>query len=116
MLPPLIEDVLVCPRVLLKEKIASFAVEDFVLPLGGPDPDNTVNGVQLRIALFQTLPVLEGQGLSMGVLNVEACAVNPPHIHPRAAEVSIYLKSSCAVANMELFARSPKMLYVNNNN
>ena len=113
MLPPLIEDVLVCPRALLKEKIASFAVEDFVLPLGGPDPDpdNAVNGVQVRAALFQTLPALEGQGLTMAVFNVEACAANPPHIHPRAAEVSINLKSSCAVANnMEFTARSPKMV------
>ncbi|CAM9799943.1 unnamed protein product [Ascophyllum nodosum] len=84
-----------------QEKIASFAVEDFVLPLGGPDPDNTVNGVQLRIALFQTLPVLEGQGLSMGVLNVEACAVNPPHIHPRAAEIIYMLEGDLRVGFTE---------------
>ena len=97
---------------LLKEKIASFAAEDFVLPLGGrdPDPGNSVDGVHLRAALFQTLPALEGQGLALGVLHVEACAISPPHIHPRAAEVSINLKLSCAVASMEVTARSLKMM------
>ena len=67
MLPLLIENVFVRSRVLLKEKIASFAPEDFVLLLGGPDPDNTVDGIQVRVAVFKTLPALEGQGLTMGV-------------------------------------------------
>ncbi|CAN0444968.1 unnamed protein product, partial [Ascophyllum nodosum] len=86
-----------------KEKIASFAVEDFVLPLGGPDPDpdNAVNGVQVRAALFQTLPALEGQGLTMAVFNVEACAANPPHIHPRAAEIIYMLEGDLRVGFTE---------------
>lgn len=82
------------PRPLPQEKIAGFAPEDFVLSLGGPDPDNAVDGVQVRPAVFQTFPALEGQGLTMGVFNVDACAVNPPHTHPRAAEVSMYPKCS----------------------
>ncbi|CAN0597135.1 unnamed protein product, partial [Laminaria digitata] len=34
------------------------------------------------------LPALAGQGISMALVNLGPCAINLPHIHPRATEVS----------------------------
>lgn len=65
-----------------------FNPEDFAFSLGGPDPDNAVNGFQLRGVNLNQLPALEGQGISMALVNLDACAINLPHIHPRATEVN----------------------------
>lgn len=66
-----------------------FNPEDFVFSLGGPDPDMPVDGLQLRAATLGQLPALEGQGIAMALVNLDACAILPPHIHPRATEVNI---------------------------
>ncbi|CAM9329551.1 unnamed protein product, partial [Ectocarpus sp. 12 AP-2014] len=34
------------------------------------------------------LPALDGQGISMALVNLDPCAINLPHIHPRATEVN----------------------------
>ena len=66
-----------------------FNPEDFVFSLGGPElegpsPDS---GVQLAAATLGQLPALEGQGISMAIVNLDACAILPPHYQPRATEV-----------------------------
>ncbi|CAM9761580.1 unnamed protein product, partial [Sphacelaria rigidula] len=77
------------PSELLQDKISKFHPEDFVYPLGGPEAD-TVNdaGLQSRRVGVSELPALEGQGLSMVLVNIEACAINLAHSHPRAAQAS----------------------------
>ena len=64
-----------------------FNPEDFAFSLGGPEPDGAVEGFQLRAVNLNQLPALEGQGISMALVNLDACAINLPHIHPRATEV-----------------------------
>ena len=75
---------LVCP---LQQQITAFDKEDFVFALGGPEPDNLVDNFQLRGVNLNQLPALAGQGISMALVNLGPCAINLPHIHPRATEV-----------------------------
>ena len=65
-----------------------FNPEDFAFSLGGPEPSAPVNGFQIRGVNLNNLPALEGQGISMALVNLDACTINLPHIHPRATEVS----------------------------
>ena len=67
-----------------------FNPKDFVFSLGGPGPEGPApdNGVQFRGVNLNQLPALEGQGIAMGLVNLDACAINLPHLHPRATEVS----------------------------
>lgn len=62
--------------------------EDFAISLGGPEPDALVDGVQIRLATLNEVPALAGQGVSVGLVNLAACAINLPHVHPRGTEVS----------------------------
>lgn len=70
--------------------------EDFAFPLGGPEPDALVNGYQLRLATLNEIPALEGQGISMAVVNLDPCTINAPHIHPRATEVKDHSRKTFA--------------------
>ncbi|CAN0540023.1 unnamed protein product, partial [Laminaria digitata] len=70
------------------QKITDFDNEDFAFALGSPDPDNIVDGRQLRGVSLSQLPALEGQGISMTLVNLKPCAINLPHVHPRATEVT----------------------------
>ncbi|CAN0470066.1 unnamed protein product, partial [Scytosiphon promiscuus] len=72
----------------LQDRITAFNNEDFAFSLGGPEPDNLVDNFQLRGVNLNQLPALEGQGISMAIVNLGPCAINLPHIHPRATEVS----------------------------
>ena len=74
----------VCP---FQQQITLFNEEDFTFSLGGPEPDNLVDNFQLRGVNLNQLPALEGQGISMALVNLGPCAINLPHIHPRATEV-----------------------------
>lgn len=76
----------------LQDKISKFHPEDFVYPLGGPEPDEVdAAGRQVRVVTLRELPSLERQGLSMVLVNLEACAISYAHTHPRAAEASTVL-------------------------
>ena len=65
-----------------------FNPEDFVFSLGGPEPSELVDNFQLRGVNLNQLPALEEQGISMALVNLGPCAINLPHVHPRATEVS----------------------------
>eukprot|EP00904_Undaria_pinnatifida_P006374 jgi/Undpi1/2867/HiC_scaffold_14.g06244.m1 len=76
------------------ENIASFAPEDFASALGGPDSSDLVDGVQSRSVNVNHLAALGGQGISMTLVNLDACAINLPHIHPRATEMLYTIKGN----------------------
>lgn len=67
-----------------------FNPEDFVFTIGGPEPEGLFPdiGFQLGVATLGQLPALEGQGISMAIVNLDACSILPPHYQPRAAEMS----------------------------
>eukprot|EP00904_Undaria_pinnatifida_P006369 jgi/Undpi1/2862/HiC_scaffold_14.g06239.m1 len=72
---------------LFEQRIAEFDVEDFAFSLGGPKPDAIVDGRQIRVGNLNQLPSLAGQGISMVLVNLDACAINLPHVHPRGTEM-----------------------------
>lgn len=67
--------------------VAQYRPEEFTYSLGGPEPDELVDGFQYRGVNVNQLPSLHGYGVSMALLNLDACAINLPHLHPRATEV-----------------------------
>ncbi|CAM9252730.1 unnamed protein product [Scytosiphon promiscuus] len=75
-----------------QEQITLFHPEDFAFSLGGPEPDALVDGFQIRGVNLNQLPALEGQGISMALVNLDPCAINLPHIHPRATEMLYVIK------------------------
>ena len=92
----------------LQEQITLFNEEDFTFALGGPEPDNLVDNFQLRGVNLNQLPALEGQGISMALVNLGPCAINLPHVHPRATEVSKSL-SRCRTQLLPVFNRAAEM-------
>ncbi|CAB1104740.1 unnamed protein product [Ectocarpus sp. CCAP 1310/34] len=88
----LMSAVQVCGVVTVQQQITLYNPEDFVFSLGGPEPDALVDGFQLRTAVVNQLPALDGQGISMGLVNLDPCAINLPHIHPRATEMVYVIK------------------------
>jgi len=79
----------------IQEQITMFNPEDFAFSLGGPEPEALVNGAQLRAVTLNQLPALDGQGISMALVNLDACGINLPHVHPRATEVSHMTGGEC---------------------
>ncbi|CAN0308541.1 unnamed protein product, partial [Ectocarpus sp. 8 AP-2014] len=75
-----------------QQQITLFNPEDFVFSLGGPEPDALVEGFQIRFVNVNQLPALDGQGISMALVNLDPCAINLPHIHPRATEMLYVIK------------------------
>ncbi|CAN0415931.1 unnamed protein product [Pylaiella littoralis] len=84
-----------------QERVTMFNMEDFVFTLGGPEPDTLVDGQQLRLATVSQIPALEGYGVSMGIVNLDPCTINLPHIHPRATEMLYVIKGDLRVAFLE---------------
>lgn len=85
-----------------QEKISSFDADDFVFKLGGPEPEAVVDGVELRSASVKQFPALEGQGLSVTIVNLGPCAINHPYVRPRATEVSIGVGIDVAPSSEEV--------------
>ena len=71
-----------------QQQITLFNEEDFAYTLGGPEPDDLVDNFQLRSVNLNQLPALEGQGISMTLINLGPCAINLPYVHPRATEAT----------------------------
>lgn len=91
---PCIVDVPMFPAVCLlslfkQEKISLLNPNDFVLSIGGPEPTEPFeeDGVEARTATLASFPTLEDQGIAMAIVNIDACSINLPHVHPRATEV-----------------------------
>ena len=86
--------------------------EDFTFALSGLEPDKLVDGRQLRRVSLAQLPALEGQGISMTLVNVEPCAINLPHIHPRAPDVS---KNAKMLTSFPLWAPMNRCIRIGQN-
>jgi oxalate decarboxylase/phosphoglucose isomerase-like protein (cupin superfamily) len=70
-----------------------FEAKDFVFDLLGSIPlAITEGGGTAQVLTVAQLPSLANTGLSMVLVNLEPCAINPPHTHPRATEL-IYMIS-----------------------
>ncbi|XP_047326738.1 germin-like protein 9-3 [Impatiens glandulifera] len=84
---------------------------DFIVPLGSPVDENlfTFTGMRQLVgapppekfkvlkASMAEFPILNGQSVSMAVLQYSGGSVNPPHTHPRASELLFLLEGSLQV-------------------
>ena len=78
-----------------------FNASDFVFDLTkGPSATLGPGGIT-RLAIVDTFPALEQNGISMLLTNLDPCAINLPHVHPRAAELLFVLKGSLKVSFVE---------------
>ncbi|XXQ37876.1 Cupin type-1 domain-containing protein [Plasmodiophora brassicae] len=50
-------------------------------------------GGSLRTCGIEELPTLAGMGIAVSLVDLKACAINNPHIHPRATEFSFISKA-----------------------
>ncbi|CAN4120207.1 unnamed protein product [Withania somnifera] len=71
-------------------------LSDFIVPAGSAIDGNlfTFNVTKVSKAEF---PVLDGQSVSLAVLQFPGGGVNPPHTHPRAAELLFVIQGSLEV-------------------
>ena len=60
---------------------------DFMFDLQRLSPAGSHAGGEIRRAVIDNFPALSGEGLSYNLLEMEPCAVNLPHVHPRASEL-----------------------------
>ncbi|GBG77771.1 hypothetical protein CBR_g24218 [Chara braunii] len=58
---------------------------------------------------FRSMPILRGQGISYTYYKYAPCGQNPPHLHPRAAELLYVIKGNLTVGLVD----SSENLYVN---
>eukprot|EP00244_Chara_vulgaris_P010950 TRINITY_DN5205_c0_g1_i1.p1 TRINITY_DN5205_c0_g1~~TRINITY_DN5205_c0_g1_i1.p1 ORF type:complete len:213 (+),score=24.48 TRINITY_DN5205_c0_g1_i1:157-795(+) len=58
---------------------------------------------------FMSMPILGGQGISYTYYKYAPCGQNPPHIHPRAAELLYVIKGNLSVGLVD----SSEKLYLN---
>ncbi|KAK9127823.1 hypothetical protein Syun_016620 [Stephania yunnanensis] len=62
--------------------------------LVGEEPPTAFNVTKASVAEF---PALNGQSVSFAVLKYPPCTVNPPHTHPRSAELLLVIEGTLEV-------------------
>jgi len=72
------------------QRLARFSPRDYVIDLLASEATSSQAGGSLSRMNLETLPVSEGFGLAMTLIQLEPCGINLPHTHPRASE-AIYV-------------------------
>jgi oxalate decarboxylase/phosphoglucose isomerase-like protein (cupin superfamily) len=70
-----------------------FSSNDFVLDLDKLNNTGGDPGGEVQWADVENFPVLSGEGITMVLFELDPCAVNLPHVNPRASE-TIYVISA----------------------
>ncbi len=78
-----------------------FNASDFVFDLTKGPSVTLGPGGTTRLAILDTFPALESGGISMLLTNLDPCAINLPHVHPRATELLFVLKGSMKTTFVE---------------
>ncbi|KAF8396394.1 hypothetical protein HHK36_018011 [Tetracentron sinense] len=89
--PDIITDFVVAPNVTVDGNFFTYTA---LRSLVGADPPTTFKVTKASVAEF---PALNGQSVSFAVLEYPAGSVNPPHTHPRSAELLFLLDGSLEV-------------------
>ena len=71
-----------------------FNSKDFLFDLTASKPISTGLGGALRLADISKFPAVSGEGIAYALVNLDACAVNLHHTHPRAAELLFLITGS----------------------
>lgn len=71
-----------------------FSAADFVYDVyAAPSSVNGLAGTVKPVDV-ETMPSLEGEGVSYSVFQIEPCGLNLPHVHPRASEILYVINGS----------------------
>ncbi|CAN0244247.1 unnamed protein product, partial [Ectocarpus sp. 4 AP-2014] len=87
--------------VTMQQSVGMLDASNFTYSLGGPEPSTLVDGFQIRPAFLAQFPALEGYGIAMALVNMDACTINLPHLHPRATELSYVITGEMRTAFVE---------------
>ena len=79
----------------------SFTNRDFVFDLFKSTPTATGAGGNGKLVDVTSLKPLQGLGVSSVIFEIEPCAINLPHVHPRATELFHVLQGSFTTAFLE---------------
>jgi hypothetical protein len=79
----------------------SFTNRDFVFDLFKSTPTAIGAGGNGKLVDVERLRPLEGLGVSSVIFEIEPCAINLPHVHPRATELFHVLQGSFTTAFLE---------------
>lgn len=63
-----------------------FKAADFFFDLAGSSSRSSGRGGTVRVVDQNSMPTLSGEGVSAQLFTAEPCAINLPHVHPRATE------------------------------
>ena len=64
-----------------------FQNNEFAFDLGKLAASGGRTGGEIRSATVENFPALSGEGISYTLVNMDPCAINLPHVHPRATEL-----------------------------
>jgi len=71
-----------------------FSESDFVFGLLESDIESSGTGGTIQVANIASMPALAGTGISYTLFNINPCAINLPHLHPRATELIYVISGS----------------------
>ena len=71
-----------------------FQDSDFVFNLTGRSPVSSGLGGTIRPLGKEELSSLSGEGVAFGYFNLDGCAINLPHVHPRATELLYVIRGN----------------------
>ena len=64
-----------------------FSPANFTFDLAASTPTGSLAGGEIRAANIDSFQALSGEDISYTLFKLQPCAVNLPHVHPRAAEL-----------------------------
>ena len=64
-----------------------FSPANFMFDLAASTPTGSLAGGEIRAANIDSFQALTGEDISYTLFKLQPCAVNLPHVHPRAAEL-----------------------------
>lgn len=76
---------------------------EFTFDLLGAEPEIEGDAGTVKVANLGNVPVLAGEGVSYALVEIDACGLNLPHHHPRAAELGYIIKSETATSVRHAF-------------
>lgn len=85
-----------------------FKLTDFKFNLNSLNPNEGSGGGQIRALTVDQMPTLKDTGVSIILIDIEACGVNLPNSHPRAAEI-VYV----TILELKSKSKSKSRLHVN---
>eukprot|EP00122_Pirum_gemmata_P005228 Pgem_evm4s4769 len=83
-----------CERLSFLQQAQMFENNDFVITFPNIESESPGNGGTIQVQSLANNPVLELADMSITKFTLEPCAINLPHVHPRATEMIYVISGS----------------------